>query len=514
LLIQRMSTLADEFLNDANDSDQDTTPSVDSSSKTNGLYDNLSNNANNKDAMDVEEKGDQDDLMLVDEQLEKKQLDLLSSLKDAPLESIAKLKGSDKLNKILDRVDEQLNQSLPTKGEKTAQGTKEHQLIVDSNAIVQDIQQEIYLIHKYVRERYSAKFPELESSVQNPLDYINVVKRIGNQTDLSGVELSDLLPKSIIMVLLVTYSSTNGKNISDALMDKVVKACDMALELDANKKKILNYLESRMSFIAPNLSVLLGSSIAARMVGIAGGIRNLAVVPAGNLQTFGAAHKSLAGFSGMSNRRFQSGLISQCDLVKKAPEYLRKNAIRVLTGRVSIAARVDSQQETSLFGETGRQFRDELLAKIEKWQEPPPVKSIKALPAPDDKQRVKRGGRKARMMKQKYQMTDMRQDQNKMAFGVEEKTTIDGEGLGLIGGETGRVRLLAQDRGILKKKKIEQKDYGSGQMTGGAATSGLQTVIITPVQGLQLQMGGQTDRLQTNKQDRYFGASGMKPKSN
>eukprot|EP01132_Coremiostelium_polycephalum_P002335 gene2335-2883_t len=460
---------------------------------------------------DAEQVGDIDDLMLSDETIDKTQKELILKSKNARIESIAKLSKSERLTNLLSRVEQQLKEVLPSKENKSAQGTRELELIVECNAIVHDIQYEIYLIHKFVKEIYSNKFPELESSVQNPLDYISVVKRIGKESDLTNVQLTDLLPKSTIMVLLVTMSSTSGRQLSDDEMNRVYDACDMALSLDENKRLVLSYLESRMTFIAPNLSVLLGSSIASKLIGIAGNIQKLAVIPAGNLQTLGADKKSLAGFSGVSYRKFQSGLISQCDIIKKAPPHLQIKALRVLTGKVSIAARVDSVQETSLYGETGRQYRDEMLAKIEKWQEPPPPKKDKPLPAPVDRPKKKRGGAKARRLKERFRTTDLRKAQNRMAFNVEEKTIGDtGVGLGMIGGESGKIRLMAQDRGILKKKKqAEQKTYG-GNLT---SVSGLQTVVVTPNQGFKLQTA-QTERdfMPNNKKEKYFGSDSLKRK--
>ncbi|KAN0019507.1 hypothetical protein ACTFIU_002721 [Dictyostelium citrinum] len=502
------SSLSNDFINDFGGDDNDngnttTTTTTTSSTST------TTNNANNiiKDGDDGDDDGDtlmgdQDDLMLSDEMIEKKQIELINKHKDAPIELIAKLNSSNKLTSLLTRVKDQMMKSLPEKGVKTSQDSEEHKLIVECNQMAQEIQHEIYLIHKFVRERYSKKFPELESSVQNPLDYINCVKRIKNENDLINVQLNDLLPKSTIMVLLVTLSSTAGKNLTEEELKRVIDACDMGLELDLHKKNILHYLESRMTYIAPNLSVLMGSSIASKLIGIAGSIQKLANIPAGHLQTLGADKKALAGFSGMSNRKFQMGLISQCDIVKKAPPFLQVKALRTLTGRVSIAARVDAQQDSSFYGETGRQYRDEILAKIEKWQEPPPQKQDKALPAPDEGKRTKRGGQKARLYKQRYGITDLQKAKNRMSFGVEEKTIGEsGIGLGMIGGESGKVRLVAQERGILKKKKLEQKTYG-GSMTS-TSTSGLASVAITPVQGLQLSVT-QNIREQDNKTEKYF----------
>jgi U4/U6 small nuclear ribonucleoprotein PRP31 len=43
-----------------------------------------------------------------------------------------------------------------------------------------------------------------------------------------------------------------------------------------------------------------------------------------------------------------------------------------------------------------------MLAKIEKWQEPPPAKQAKPLPVPDLEAKKRRGGRKKRAQKERY----------------------------------------------------------------------------------------------------------------
>jgi len=39
-----------------------------------------------------------------------------------------------------------------------------------------------------------------------------------------------------------------------------------------------------------------------------------------------------------------------------------------------------------LQGAAGQKMREEIIAKIEKWQEPPPAKTVKPLPKPDEKE--------------------------------------------------------------------------------------------------------------------------------
>jgi U4/U6 small nuclear ribonucleoprotein PRP31 len=74
---------------------------------------------------------------------------------------------------------------MGTIGRSSALGPLEddpvYQLIVASNELIVELNEDIMAVHKYVADLYSKKFPELESMVTNPLDYFNVVKEISNE---------------------------------------------------------------------------------------------------------------------------------------------------------------------------------------------------------------------------------------------------------------------------------------------------------------------------------------------
>lgn len=55
------------------------------------------------------------------------------------------------------------------------------QLIVECNSLMVDVENEITIIHNFIRDKYRLKFPELESLVMHPIDYARVVKTIGNE---------------------------------------------------------------------------------------------------------------------------------------------------------------------------------------------------------------------------------------------------------------------------------------------------------------------------------------------
>ncbi|KAK4706540.1 hypothetical protein R3W88_033907 [Solanum pinnatisectum] len=52
---------------------------------------------------------------------------------------------------------------------------------------------------------------ELKSLVNHPIDYAQVVKKIGNAMDMTLVDLEGLLPSAVIMVVSVTTPTTSGK---------------------------------------------------------------------------------------------------------------------------------------------------------------------------------------------------------------------------------------------------------------------------------------------------------------
>ena len=72
---------------------------------------------------------------------------------------------------------------------------------------------------------------------------------------------------------------------------------------------------------------------------------------------------------------------------------LRFKVQKLVAAKATLAARADSLHSAS-DGSIGDKFRAELEAKIDKLMEPPPVKTVKALPLPLEGQRKKRGGRR------------------------------------------------------------------------------------------------------------------------
>mmetsp|Transcript_15693 Transcript_15693/g.15032 ORF Transcript_15693/g.15032 Transcript_15693/m.15032 type:complete len:699 (+) Transcript_15693:1115-3211(+) len=367
-----------------------------------------------------------------------------------------------------------------------AETDPEYKLILTSNKIVQEIDEEILGTQRYVTEIYAKKFPELDSLVSNKIDYIQTVKRIGNEMDMTLVELSDLLPSTTVMIVSVTGSTTSGVPLNQGDLAECFKGCEEVLTLDSDKAIVLRFVESRMSRIAPNLSHLIGARVAAQLVGLAGGLVALSKIPACNIQVIGQEKRNLGGFSNVAAMP-HIGVLHYCDLVQSCPPFLRRKALKNVSAKVALAIRVDSYQIGTDVTE-GAKLRRDLEDKLEKLQEPAKAKTKKALPIPEEKKRSKRGGKRVKRMKERYSVTDLQAAHNKMNFSMTEGEYGD-SAMGLDNGmvnstEGGKMRAPQKKDnkvGLTKKQKT--------QMTAISAnnTSGLSSsLVFTPVKGIEL----------------------------
>ncbi|CAG2066669.1 unnamed protein product, partial [Timema podura] len=265
-------------------------------------------------------------------------------IKISSIREIAKLHDSERLQYIMRQIDDYSKR--PRKSEDIVgpvEADPEYQLIVEANNIAVDIDSEIAIIHRFSRDKYSKRFPELESLVVSPLEYVMTVKELGNDLDKAknNEALQQILTQATIMVVSVTASTTQGQLLSEEEKESICEACDMAMELNNFKLKIYEYVESRMAFIAPNLSIIVGASTAAKVMGVAGGLTKLSKMAACNVLILGAQKKTLSGFSQVSMLP-HTGFIYYSEIVQDTPPDMRQKAARLVAAKCTLAARVDA----------------------------------------------------------------------------------------------------------------------------------------------------------------------------
>jgi len=268
-----------------------------------------------------------------------------------------------------------------------------------------------------------------------------------------------------------------------------------------------------MTFIAPNLSAIVGASTAAKLVGLAGGLTKLSKMPACNVQVLGAQKKILSGFSKVTMLP-HTGFIYYSDICQETPPDLRRKAARLVAAKSTLAARVDAFHQAPS-GIIGTRFREDIEKKLDKLQEPPPVKFIKPLPKPLEGAKKKRGGKRVRKMKERYAMTEFRKQANRMNFcEIEEDAYQEdlGYSRGTIGKTgTGRIRLPQVDEKTkVRISKTLQKNLAIQKQVWGGSTSvkkhisgTASSVAFTPLQGLEI-VNPQAAEAVSKTEARYF----------
>lgn len=433
----------------------------------------------------------------------------------------------------------------------------EYKILTESNTLSTQIDGEIMKVHKFIRDHYSARFPELETLVQNAIEYAKVVVILGNgpmdsdsiralqgsSDNPLGESLKSVLDGPSLMIVTVEATTTKGHEISQEELERILKACHMMIKMDRAKKTLTDYVQSRMNIFAPNLTVLVGSLTAAQLINNAGGLTNLSRTPACNLAAWGSKRSGNTAFATNVGVK-QQGYLYHSPIIRGIPSDLKKKAMKAVAAKLVLAARADTGH-TNPDGSYGEELRSQCLERLDKLTEPPPNKGQRALPAPDDKPSRKRGGRRARKAKEATAMTELRKAQNRMVFGKEEKETDYGigdstTGMGMIGQTNdGRIRGMQIDNRTRAKLSQKHKGWGGATPLGGAASSlrgfgqsgnnidlrgkGLRTsgvgstigggagtassLAFTPVQGLELvdpKVQAELNRKRKAEEDRWF----------
>ncbi|KDQ29159.1 hypothetical protein PLEOSDRAFT_1055122 [Pleurotus ostreatus PC15] len=423
--------------------------------------------------------------------------------------AIAKLEGSKRMNDIIKDIEKY--QAKPSSAQDMAlpaHMNPEYNLIVQANNLSVDVDNEIMV---FIRDHYAPKFPELEQLVADPTMFIRSVRVLANHEDPTKVNLSGVLPPAVIMSVLVTATTTSGQPLSDRAWAAVERACDLADRLEEARKKIFMYVSSRMNILAPNLSAIVGTTTAAKLLGVAGGLQGVAKMPACNVHLLGAQKKITAGFSTATQKR-HTGFIFQSDLVTSTPPEYQLKIQRTIGAKCVLAARMDLERKRR-DGTYGEGLRDKIEKHIDRLAAPPPAKVIKALPLPGDGPKKRRGGKRARKAKEAYAQTELRKLQNRLAFGeVEEEVGAfdQTKGLGMIGAGTGKVRAnLGEAKSRAKMSKTNKlrtaaltRAAQNGTQTSGTATS----LTVTPVQGFELTNRSAAAQRVKEANERWFAA--------
>lgn len=265
---------------------------------------------------------------------------------------------------------------------------KKDLIVAQTIQTIDDLNKTTNLFIGRVREWYGIHFPELARLIDKHETYARLVFKLGSRENMTVEKLEKGgIQEAKAKRIVEAAEKSMGADLTEKDLKQIQTLCKHVLELYQLRQTLEGYLDEAMEEVAPNIKAIVGSLLGARLIAIAGGLTNLAKMPASTIQVLGA-EKALFRSLKTGTRPPKHGIIFQQALLHEAKKWQRGKIARALAGKLAIAARTDA------FG--GRYIGDYLKRDLEKRVEqiqekyPQPTQVIKKRHGQKSKKRRKR----------------------------------------------------------------------------------------------------------------------------
>merc|ERR1712010_294148 len=248
---------------------------------------------------------------------------------------------------------------------------KSDNMIIQSIALLDQLDKDINTFCMRIREWYSYHFPELIKIVPENALYAKVVKLVKNRKELTADKLDEL--EAILMdsaraqAVIDASKSSMGMDISPVDLLNIDMFASRVIGITEYRKELSTYLRSKMSVVAPNLSGLIGDTVGARLISHAGSLTNLAKYPASTVQILGAEKALFRALKTKGNTP-KYGLIFNSTYIGRASQQNKGRISRYLANKCSIASRIDCflEQTTNVFG---KKLKDQVEERLRFYED-------------------------------------------------------------------------------------------------------------------------------------------------
>ncbi|HWH09071.1 MAG TPA: hypothetical protein VNX21_07710 [Candidatus Thermoplasmatota archaeon] len=242
--------------------------------------------------------------------------------------------------------------------------------VVQAVDAIDELNEQANVLVERLREWYGLHFPELVDKQARNEEVAALVAAHGTREAVMEAAPQHRVDDSM------------GGPLPDLEKEAVRALARTASSLYATRADLEKYLDTAMPEIAPNVAQLLQPVLAARMLKQAGGLRRLATMPAGTIQTLGA-EKALFRHIKEGKRPPKHGFLMQHPLIHRAPRHQRGALARSLAAKVALAARADAFTHSK---DTGARLAEEFQKRADS------LKEMQARRRKADKRPFKAGG--------------------------------------------------------------------------------------------------------------------------
>jgi len=265
-------------------------------------------------------------------------------------------------------------------------------MIIQSIALLDQMDKDLNTFAMRVKEWYSWHFPELKDLVSDNYMFARCAAFIQDKkslfltkgTDENGEKdeseqqmdkFSGLVEivgdEELVNTITAAAKTSMGMDCSIVDMVNIVNFTQRLVKLAEYRKQLGLYLTEKMAVVAPNLSTLIGDTVAARLISKAGSLTNLAKAPASTVQILGAEKALFRALKTKGNTP-KYGLIYHSSFIGRAGAKNKGRISRYLANKCSIATRIDSfsDEPSRIYGEKLREQVEERLKFYETGASP------------------------------------------------------------------------------------------------------------------------------------------------
>jgi len=215
-------------------------------------------------------------------------------------------------------------------------------MVIQAVGLLDELDKEINTYAMRVKEWYGWHFPELQGILSDNAQYSRLVLKCGMRPNFAKNDLSEILEDETTEAAVKEAAEISmGTEIAEIDIINIQALAEQVLSMTEYRAQLFEYLKNRMNAIAPNLTILVGELVGARLISHAGSLMNLAKQPASTVQILGA-EKALFRALKTKHDTPKYGLIYHASLIGQAAPKNKGKISRVLAAKASLAIRVDA----------------------------------------------------------------------------------------------------------------------------------------------------------------------------
>jgi len=266
------------------------------------------------------------------------------------------LKALETRRKFLEKAKKQTQEAL----------LRKDALIIQAVRSLDDFDDVKSLLQQRVAEWFKINFPDLRA---NDELVAKIAAEFGGKENFEESKLAGIVGESKANAIMRVKGESFGAEFDAEDAKAIQTLAKQSIAIAEARKQTEEYVKALAEGELKNVSCLLEPILAARLLALAGSLKNLAEMPASTIQVIGA-EKSLFKHLRSHTHPPKHGIIFQFPAINSAPKHQRGRIARALAAKIAIAAKADFYTKNYIAPKLKEDF-ERRLEEIRKTPEKP-----------------------------------------------------------------------------------------------------------------------------------------------